>query len=277
LLAAAQRHIRPNEMGALIVGLAEDFVGDIQDVGDLSEIDITIPDPPTKFEVPPATAASLAAGREVLAAAAAAHGAASLARATGMQIRGEGTLAMMGQAMAFSYESIRAFPGRSRTDMTIGGMFKITTVLDGETGWRQTPQGLMDLAGPDLEEARIDEVRATSYILRHWEEMEWQALEPREFDGVACQVVHAPDAAVAEWLLYFDSATHLLRGMEYRGRGRQGPVHAVERFRDYDAADGVRLPHKTTVSHDGEQILDLQLQSVQVNVEVDEEIFRRPE
>ena len=277
LLAAAQRHIHPEQMAALIVGLQKDFVGAIDDLGEVTDLDITIPEPPSKFEVPPATEASLAEGREILAAAAGAHGAAVLARARGVREEGSGTLSMMGQEMGFSYASVRVFPHRSWSEMTIGGMFKITTVLDGESGWRQTPQGLMDLAGSDLEEARADELRSLFQILREWRTKEWQALEPREFGGVPCRVVHAPGAAVEEWLLYFDMETNLLRGMEYRGRGRQGPMHAVERFSDYRAVNGAQLAHATDVSHDGERAVELKITSITLDPAAEESIWARPE
>ncbi|MBD3235355.1 MAG: hypothetical protein GF330_01460, partial [Candidatus Eisenbacteria bacterium] len=276
LLAAAQRHIHPDDLATLVVGLEEDFSGDIASLGKVTEIDITIPDPPSKFEAPPMTDANLAAGREILAAAAVAHGGPVLARARSVRTQGSGKVSMMGQEMALTYESVRIFPMRSWSQMTIGGMFKITTVLDGESGWRQTPQGIADLAGPELADARADEMRSTFHILRNWQEMKWQALESRDFDGVTCDVVYAPEAGVEEWRLYFDADTHLLRGMEYRGRGRTGPVHAVERFGDYRDVDGARLAHQTRVTHDGEQIVELQLESAQLDVEADEGIFQRP-
>jgi zinc protease len=277
LFNAARHHIRPEEMVTLVIGQKEDFAQPLEDLGEIHEIDISIPEPPSRFEVPVATAEALEKGRQILAAAAAAHGGADLKRVTSVQKQGSGTVSMMGQEMSFSYSSANLLPDRSWTQMNFGGMFAVTTVLDGETGWRQTPQGTLDLAGDELAEARDDLIRSPLHVLTHWEGMRWQALEPREIDGVLCDVVYAIGTPIKEWLIYFDRTTHLVRGMDYPGRSQRGPVRAAERFGDYRRAEGIQSAFAVTIFHDGEKIVDISMSAVEINTPVDRSLFEKPE
>jgi predicted Zn-dependent peptidase len=277
LLAAAQRHIRPEEMAVTVVGPTESFDGPLETLGPVTEIDITIPDPPARLEVPEASAEALEVGRAILEDARAAHGAKALDRVATLHEKGSGSMSMMGQAMTFGVVAERILPDRSWAEITIGGMFKIVRVADGDGGWTQTPQGIMDRGPEEIEQGKAERIRSPFHFLTHINELTWQALEPRMFDGVMCDVVYARDIRVKEWLLFFDPRTHLLRGMEYASRGPQGPVRVTEFAGDYRSVGGVQIGHSSRVLHDGEPFMEMTLSEVQVNVEVDESRFVRPE
>jgi hypothetical protein len=277
LLAAAQRHIRPDEMAVTVVGPAESFDGPLETLGAVTEIDITIPDPPARLEVPEASAEALEAGRGILEDARTAHGGRALEQVATLREAGSGSMSMMGQAMTFAVKSERILPDRSWAEITIGGMFKIVRVADGDGGWTQTPQGIMDRGPEEIEQGKAERVRSPFHFLTHIDELTWQALEPREFDGVMCDVVYARDIRVKEWLLYFDPETHLLRGMEYSSRGSQGPVHVTEFVTDYRSVGGVQIGHSSRLLHDGEPFMEMTLTDVEVNIDVDESRFVRPD
>ncbi|MCK4306137.1 MAG: insulinase family protein [Candidatus Eisenbacteria sp.] len=277
LLAVAQRHIHPEEMAVLLVGPKGKFDAPLETLGSVNEIDITIPDPPSKLDVPEATPESLEGGRRILKAALAAHGGASVAKVRTLRQEGNGSMTMMGQTMSFALNTLRVLPDRAWAKIDIGGMFTIVRVGDGDGGWTKTPQGVMDRMPEEIEEARLERIRTPFHFLAHWEEMTWQGLEPQEIEGTLCEAVYARDSDVKEWILYFDAKTHLLRAMDYASRGQQGPMGVREFLNDYRKVGGVRIPHAFKSLHDGDPFMELNLKSIEVNVPVDEALFKRPE
>lgn len=277
LLETAQRRIHADRMATVIVGLKEDFAQPIEELGPVNELDIAIPAPASRLQVPPPTEAALQQGRAILDAAAVAHGAAAWAGFRSLRLEGKGTLSLMGQALPVTLSELRVPPDRRWSRMNIAGMAEIVTALDGAKGWVRMPQGTRDLAGEDLEDAAQDRLREPGYFLVHRAEMTWQALEPRMIDGTACDAVYAREAPVRDWVLYFDAATHLLLGMDYVGRGPQGPVLAEARYSDYREVSGARMYYTQRTLHDGQEFMKLAIDRIEVDAPVDEGLFRRPE
>ncbi len=276
LLGAAQRHIKPAEMAIVTVGPRADFDKPLEGLGPVTEIDIAIPEPPSKLDIPAPTAESLARGQTLLAAALKAHGGERFAGVKAYRQKGKGSMSMMGQKLDLTVNSVTQLPDKNWTQVDL--MFgTIIQAADGDAGWMRTPQGVMDSPSDQMEETRLDRIRSPhNFLVRH-AEMVWQALEPREFDGALCDVVHARETPIKEWLVFIDAATHLVRGMEYRGRGQQGPVHAVEILSDYRKVDGVQMAFANQTLHDGEPFLQMTFAEVQINPAVDAAIFRKPQ
>ena len=277
LRETAQRRIHADRMATVIVGMKEDFARPIADLGPVTELDITIPPPPSRVQIPPPSESSLRRGREILDAAAAAHGAEALAGFRSLRLEGKGTLSMMGQSIPVTLSELRVPPDRRWSRLNVGGMAEIVSVIDGGKGWMRLPQGTREIAGEELADAGQDRIREPGYFLAHRSEFRWQTLEPREIEGVGCEAVYAGEAPVRDWILYFDTATHLLKAMEYAGRGPQGPVHAEARYGDYREVSGARICYTENVLHDGQAFMSVTLNQVEANVPVDEALFRKPE
>ncbi len=276
LLVAAQRHIKPAEMAIVTVGPKADFDKPLESLGSVTEIDITIPEPPATLQIPAPDEESLARGQAIMAAALKAHGGDRFASVKAYRQKGKGSMAMMGQKLDLKLDSITQLPDRSWTQIEL--MFgTIVQASDGTQGWVKTPQGVMDAPADQMEEARLDRTRSPYHFLVHHDEMIWQALEPRDFDGTTCDVVYARETPVKEWLVFVDAQTHLLRGMEYRGRGQQGPVHATEILGDYRKVSGVQVAHASRLLHDGQPFLEMAFEETQINPVIDEAIFRKPQ
>jgi zinc protease len=276
LLEVAQRRIHADAMAVVVVGMKEDFARPIETLGPVTDLDITIPAPASKVQIPEATEAALRRGREILEAAASAQGATALARFHSLRIEAQGTLSMMGNSIPVTISELRVMPNRSWSRMNIGGMAEILTALDGEKGWTKSPQGVKDLAGDDLAESRQDETRSPEYFLVHRAEFTWQALDPKEIDGVRCDAVYARDATVKDWVLYFDPSTHLLAATEYAARGPQGPTRAEVRYGDYREVSGARIAWSSKLFRDGKEFLTVKVDQVKVDAPVDETLFQRP-
>jgi len=59
--------------------------------------------------------------------------------------------------------------------------------------------------------------------------------------------------------------------------GPQGPARMEVSYTDYREVDGVELPYATVRRLDGEEFISLQAESIEINAEVDEALFQRPE
>ncbi|MBM3318076.1 MAG: insulinase family protein [Candidatus Eisenbacteria bacterium] len=276
LLAVARARIRPAEIAVVVVGKAEDFDEPLTALGPVTELDIAIPPPPTRLAIPEPTAESLARGQQILEAAAAAHGGAALANLRSVRSFGRGTLSMMGNAMSFAVEELRAPPARTWRKLNIGGMFEILEARDAERGWRRTPQGIDDLSPEEIAAAKEDGLRELEHFLAHRREMVFQALGAMDFEGAACQAVLVRETPVRDWILYFDAADRVA-GMEYQGRGPAGgPAATRAVFSDYRSVAGAFLPHGTRVILDGQEFMAGETERIEVNGEVDEGLFARP-
>jgi zinc protease len=277
LLTAAQRRIDPAAIATVIVGVADDFAEPITTLGPVTELDITIPEPASTFAAPEPTPETLAQGQRILDAAAAAHGGSALAAVRSERFQGSGSLTMMGNAMTFTTDELKVFPDRNWRKMSIGGFVEIVTAVDGASGWSQSPQGVQDLSTEEVDAVHEDMLREPDYFLTHRAEMKWQALAPREFDGLRCDVVYARETVVQDWVLYFDAATHRLAGMEYRGQGPMGaPAQTRVSYGDYRTIAGVAYPHAQRVQLDGKDFMSVQASKIEVNGAVDAALFKKP-
>lgn len=274
---AAKRLIKPAEMTMVVVGPQEDFDGPLESLGPVTEIDITIPDPPSELSIPEPTAESLERGNAILQDALAAHGGAALARVKRVRQVSKGTLSLMGNQMGATMTNISVLPDREWSEVDLG-MAVILQVADGESGWTKAPTGQIVDWGPDeTAAAREGQVRSLFHFLPHAGEMTWQALEAQDFEGTMCDAVYGRGAVVKEWILYFDQGDHTLRGMDFLGQGPMGPVSAREIYGDLRSVAGVKVPHELKILHDGEVFLTAGVTELEIDGEVDPSIFIKPQ
>jgi zinc protease len=276
LLDAARRHIHPEQIAVIIVGPREEFDAPLETLGEVTEIDITIPDPPAVLTVADPTPEALARGAELMRRAYEAHGGPALVNLKSIREIGKGQMSAMGQKMNFTLETVRELPDRSYAKIVIGGMFTIERIGDGDQGWTKTPQGVMERAPAEAEEARMERLRTPHLFLPKHGELTWQAIGLQEFAGESAEAVYARDSAVKEWMIYLDPASGLIRGMRYRGKGEQGPVEVTEFHRDHRVVSGIPMPFAVEIQHAGETFLTVQTETAEVNVPVDEALFQKP-
>ncbi len=276
LLEAASRHIIPDNICRIIVGDAGEFSQPLSNLGDYTELDVTIPDPPSTFEAPPLTEESADAGKAILTSAYNAHGGSAINAVKTILHEGNGKRAMMGQEMSFSLLSQKIMPDRTHSEINFG-FFAITHVADGDGGWIQTPQGVMDRPAEEIAQAAEEEASSFFHFFKHWQDYTWQALEQVEIDGVLCDAVYPHDVPLTEWLVYFDAETHLLKAMDFRTRGPEGPVKARELYGDYRDVSGVQINFSNKTLYDGEENSSIAFSRIEAGIEIDESMFTKPE
>jgi predicted Zn-dependent peptidase len=262
ILAAGKRNVRYPAMATVIVGEKVKFESDLASLGEVTEIDITIPEPMGE-EIPAATEADLKRGQELLAAAAGACGAGAMAELQDMTLEESGTISMQGMDLQLTATTVRQFPDceQSKITFTMGTM---TQSVCGDVAWLDQMQGPQEMPTELKERANL----------------ELQALgKTEEVDGGQADVIHVRHDKVQGWKIYVDQATHRIVRMDYRTESPTGgPVLAKEFMKDYrEIADGVSWPHGREVLHDDEPFLTMEILSVKVNTGVDPATFQMPE
>ena len=152
------------------------------------------------------------------------------------------------------------------------------SVVTGEGGFMQTPQGVQDLPESRLADARKSMRRQTVMLLRASTEPGFQeavAMGAGEVDGRAVENVQVSLAGDLVTVAIADDGQ--IVAMTYRGSGfGGGPGEVRQLFSDFREVGGLNLPHKTDSTFEGNPYISFTAATVEVDGEVDEAAFEKP-
>jgi zinc protease len=277
ILAAARRKIQPELLSVLVVGNQEEFAEPLPSLGmEVVELDISIPGPPTKLDVPEVTEENRAAALELLASAAAMEGGPEkLLSVKTLRTETEVEATMQGMPLTITSTEIRILPDRSYSTQVLP-FGEIVLVVDGESGWMKGPMGVQDLPPDQLANARLKRFADRFHLLTGYVDLQVQSLEPVEEDGQIHRRVFVDTSEVKDLVLLFGEDGRLV-GMDYQGRGPEGPTAVSVRHESFMEVNGVGFPSRSTMTHNGEPFATATVKSISVNPDVDPSIFERPE
>ena len=276
LLAAAQRHIHPADMATFVVGFQDDFDGPLSDLGEVTEVDITIPEPSFEFELPEATAETLAEGRALMKNAVGVFGGAkSIAGIDTRDVESDFTMLETGMGpLTFSIRSRHQGDQKLRVD-TNTPFGSMTQILTREKGFMVSPRGKQEVTGAELDDMWASEKNDPLHILGNLDGYQAQSLGREALEGVDCDVVYLTAEGGDGYKLFLDDAG-LIHAMEFKDQGQSGPVMNLSVFEDYEKAGGVQFARSVKIHHDGALFATLTIKSLKVNVSLDEGIFAEP-
>ncbi len=276
VLVATRAVWRPERMSILAVGNPADWDGDLSIFGPVNLVDITIPEPTPRLEIPAATPEALARGQELMAKASAAVGGKALAGLKGQRRSLTLELEIQGMALSFGIEETSFYPDRMRmVQRTPFG--EMTQVLDGERGWAISPMGKKDMDAAELAEARKGMQADLLRILRDHKQLTCQALSPDQLEGAPCERVYVTGAGDKHVLLFLDPQSGLPLAEESPGRSpvTGGPVTQRTLYHDYDGFGALKLARRLTILHDGQPFASGKLDAFELNPKLDESLFKR--
>jgi zinc protease len=269
VLRVARAHLHPKELLVLAVGRQEDFDSPLSSLGEVQNIDISIPALPAE-EAPEASPESLARGEEVLArfVSSVANGGQPL---TGFSMEGESVLTTPQGKLPARFRVSFVGPDRYResTQLPFG---EITTVLTGDDAWASTPRGLQTL---DADQKR----RTHEGLYRHYLGLLWAVANGRARGSL----VDANDGGAEVHLevdgitmrATFDDASGRLLSLTLPGTNLQGaPVEETRKFSGFGAAG---YPTEIEILHDGAPAAETHVGATTLNPSIDESLFARPE
>jgi predicted Zn-dependent peptidase len=163
VLRVAQKYLHPDKLRILAVGNPEKFDKPLSNLGEVREIDITIPVP--KEEAPEATEESIAEGKELLGKVIKALGGEkSLQAIQSIKVAAQIELSMGGQTLSAAMTDLIVYPDKQWREMQMP-FGKVLQVLNGNQGWAQGPQGVVALNASQLEEMKKNLLRDPFLLL----------------------------------------------------------------------------------------------------------------
>lgn len=274
-----QRRVEPDKFAIVAVGKTGDWDGDLTAFGPVEELDISIPEPEGP-EFPEPTDETVEKGRAVLAAAQTAHGGATLKSLKSLRQSASLSISVQGMNLAASVEANFIFPDRMANKINLGAFGEMQQVVDGDTGFNASAQGVQEITGDDLADARSQIVEDTLYLLGHYDSFPVQLLPSEEVNGKTCDVVLVwIDDTAERWLkMYFDPSTKQVVRTEQKAKHMvtQTPGIAHTDYSDIRPVAGAKVPHKFVNYFDGEVLIEGEITKVELNAKIDESVFARP-
>jgi predicted Zn-dependent peptidase len=273
----AKEHIHPDKLTLLVVGKSEDFDKPVSTFGEVTTLDITIPEPSDTTPDVVKTAATVAAGAEIVKAVARTMAGEGPASVKAIRSRGSITFTGPESGSVVKGEMLIVFPNRSRTVVNIP-VGELAIVFDGDVGFRMAGEQVFDIAPAAVAEAQADLRRELVYILMHLGDPDFEAVAAgdEEIDGVPCRIVaiHYGDTESRLWV---DEQGRILK-QAYQGKHprRRTPGQIELFYSDYRVVEGLQLPFVQLMKVDGEDFQKVALDRVEINPEVDPSLFEKP-
>lgn len=273
VLRVAQTYLQPDKLRILAVGNPEEFDQPLTTLGEVKEIDITIP--VVEEPVPEATDQSLVKGRAFMDRGIAACGGPVAFKAIKtVQWRGSVTAVMPQGEMAMEVQTIVALPDRMRTDTTTP-MGEMSQILNGDQAWMVSPQGTMPVPAQMADELTANLWRNVAYLFAYGDQegLVVQHLGTEDVEGVKTEVLLVTPEDSKSLKLYLDAGTMVPMKLTYQGMGMMGPAKTEEIFSDFRDVSGVRLPFKSVIYQDGKRVQETHISEILINIPVDESRF----
>lgn len=276
--AAARKYINPEDFVVVVVSPSEglDKPLDTLGVGELTMVDITIPEP--EAEAVEVTAESEAAGKELIARALEGIGGAE--RVDAMQnMRIASTVEMISPqgSMQIKQTGTVVMPSRLHLELTLpfGSMVQ---VLDGDKGFVQSPQGTQNLPASQVDSLKENLNRQPVAMLRHRDHDGFSAVAmgTADLDGETLDLVRVEiDGNASTYGLDSDGK---VRTIEYRGAAMgSAPGDMRQIYSDFRDVGGLMLPFASETTFNGDPLMSGTNESVEVDIEVDDALFSLPE
>ncbi|HYK60216.1 MAG TPA: pitrilysin family protein [Bryobacteraceae bacterium] len=268
VLRVAKEHFRPDEIAIVAVGNPRDFGTPLTAfTRNVTEIDLTIPEP--KSETVAADSASQDRGKALLERAAQAMGGADKLAAVKDSTETLEIALNPNAGDGLRMKQINRYlpPSTFRQEQEVGPVGKITAFTDGKTGWIVTPQGVQNMSGDVLRQARGEVFRQleTLVLSDHDASRAVSAL-----DDHSVQISSSDGQTVK---LEFDPAT----GLPSKETYRDAPAEVVETFSDWRDAGGVKMPYKILMEQNGRKLGDVTVSEYRLNTGLKaEDLSKRP-
>lgn len=206
-----------------------------------------------------------------------------LSKIKGVEVRGKGTINLMGNESPFNVHVIFQDLEHTKQDFEgdFGGMkIKGTMVLAGNKGWRGIAGMMMDLEGDALAEAKRSvylQVVPMTLVQLKGKGFKVESAPNEMVDGknaIGLKIT-APDSKT--FLLYIDEASSLPVKMVAKVKDFQGDEFTqTNLYSDYKEFQGIKKATKTESKRDGEKFQNQEVTEFKILDSVDPKTFAEP-
>lgn len=274
ILQVAKKYLKPDQVQILAVGNPTDFDESLSVLGEVNEIDITIPVPTE--EVPEATVEALSKGKTLFHDMITATGGESAFKAIqSYRWKGNASIVTPQGEMSISSEVVMVLPDRMRVDMSLP-MGEMSQIFNKGEAWLVSPQGTVAAPGTMMQEFKASLWRDLVFLFSHADhkDLTVQHLGLEDVNGQNCEVLLFAPKDVKSFKMYLNAETMLPVKMSYVGPTMMGPpANTEEIFSDFRDVDGIQLPFKIIKNQDGKKVQEITTSEWLFNVEVDDSQF----
>lgn len=273
---AAAEYLHPEHFSILVVGPSEGRDRPLSDFGEVVELDITIPEP--EAERAAVSEEGMARAGELLDLAVESLGGETVDTANALRTSGTALVQTPQGEMQLKLTTTLRFPDSLRQDaeMPMGKMSMVVTPAD---AFVQMGPNTRDLPGAQREALAGTVRRNPLMLLRARTEPGFEATTTgsAEVDGTTVELVQV-DQAGELTTLGIDPRTGRILRLSFQGPGPSGaPGNIVQSFGDFRDVEGMAYPYAVVGTFNGEPTQTITLEEVEVDPELEESTFERPE
>jgi zinc protease len=274
VLRVAKEHFHPDELAVVAVGNSKEFGKPLSDLGKVTTLDLTIPEPKqtaAASDRPTADSSTLARGRQILERAQQAMGGADGLAAI-KDVRVTRDMNMTAGGMKIQQESLLLAPNYLRQEQMLP-FGKMTAYSDGKSGWlAMPPQGVLPMPMEVLKQAQ-------GFLFRDLPGLMLSTGDAsRKVNLVAENTVEITAADGQSVRVEFDPSTGLPARETYSAPGIGGAGAAiVETLYDWRETGGLKMPFKSRLEQNGQKAAEATVVEYKFNTGLKvEELSKRP-
>jgi len=275
ITAVAGELLKPDKVQILVVGNPAEFEEPLSVLGEVNEIDISIPQPTEK--VPEASDEAVEKGKALVM---------NMAEKMGgfkkiNDIRSLETKFQMVQVspmgeMQMEGSSTMVFPDKVHMNLSTP-MGEMQMTMAGENAWMTVPQqGTMPAPAPVKEQLKDMIIRDLAYVIKNLDIHDIQFVgETTVKENPAFELLIS--RGDSHFYLYLDKETLLPLSEKYMAVTQQGPMEIITYISDYRDVGGIQTAHKTESYSGEEKVASVTLSEVILNGDVDMSLFEKAE
>ena len=279
---AAAKYLHKDQLAVLVAGNTTEFDKPLSSLGQVTDVDITIPPPPgdnsekSGEATNPEPKPSNPEGKALAAKVVQALGGEEKLQAV-KATKSDFSVTSIGGPGTTQIESTVVFPDRMKVDLqTPQGNMSI--VVTANLGFASAEgMGSQELPPSQKTETMAQLHRDLIYIAQHADDPAFSfSAAGREKSGdveVAYVDVAGPDVSL-RWLV--NPQTGKVVGETYKATGKSGPVDSETSFSDWKQVEGLNLPFHRDNKQGGQNSSTVQFTDIQLNPTVDPKIFEKP-
>jgi zinc protease len=259
ILRVAKQYVDPAKFVIIAVGHPSDFKTPLTSLGlPVTNLDISIPAPKSAGRPQANNGPQQPKGAALLAKMAQAMGGESnLATVKDMTQMAELNLDAAAGGIKASQTQSWIATGQYREENVLP-FGKVMSYSDGKAGWVSSPQGVAAIPEPERKQIAFE-------LFRMWTPLLASAQDPnRELKDEGNGVLRISDKDGNTVLLAIDPATGLPLSQNYSEAGSPGD-DVMETYGDWQESNGVKFPHRITITQSGRHFADVKINSVAVN------------
>ncbi len=275
----AKKYVKGDKMAILVVGKAADFDRPLSSFGQVTTLDISIPEaPPGEAGATPAAASTGdEKGRQLAQKVAEAYGGQNkIASVKSVMQKAKVTMKTPQGDIPITLEAIYVYPDRAYQKMGTP-MGEMVMVASPSASFMSGAMGSRDLPASQKEEQMKEIHRDPFFVLQHAGDADvtFTSAGTEKVGDIDAQIVDV-NSKGAEVRWYVDPASGRILKSSSRAMTPTGPGMQVTTYSDWRMVDGMSLPFQRVISVNGEESGQSTTEEIVINPPVDAKLFEKP-